>query len=95
MKTIEEMLEKYVAARNLGPIDWVEGKNYGYVKCPHHKTHTKATGPKHTRIFRDNNPQFDCRHDSCGHLLEENNRELREHARSLGLISDEMKIRLA
>ena len=77
---IEELLEarfKKELGQELGGIDWDPSGKFGYVKCPGASEHSTPTVRKHTRIFADDNPQFDCRHDSCRAIREEWSRDLK------------------
>jgi putative DNA primase/helicase len=61
----------------LGELRPVPEKGGYFVNCPGVTFHTNKSGEKHTMLYLDNVPTLDCKHDSCGHVVEAFNRVLR------------------
>lgn len=82
--TINDKIEEVLGSR-LGPLEWSADGKFAYCKCPGEHLHTSPSGKKHTRVFADEFPNFDCRHDSCKKVCDEHGEALRTVLGDVGL----------
>jgi hypothetical protein len=58
-------------------INWHE-EDRGILECPGVHLHTKKTEDKHTILYLDSVPTLYCFHNSCGEVIEDTNKVLRQ-----------------
>ena len=68
----------------IGPVDWIDQGRFGYLNCPGRHLHTGPTAHKDCRIHLDGIPNIFCLHESCGEVVADANKDLRQALKAEG-----------